>query len=200
MKTGRGAAVVVAAAVGALLAQGRASAELLEVRQIAAGMECPECARGLRLLVKEIAGVDDAETSWNRRVLSVRFHPGSGATLAQVRAAVSHQHFEPREAEVVIAGQLTLAPAARSAGSQSVAAAATLWVPESGLTYRIDLLGREAAWRRTWAEMSGGEVVITGRVPRGDRAEDPLVLYPIDIQRADPRHPPGPPPALSNPR
>ena len=38
-----------------------ARAELLAVRQIAGGMECPECARGLLLQVKAIPGVDNAE-------------------------------------------------------------------------------------------------------------------------------------------
>jgi cation transport ATPase len=153
---------------------GRARAELLEVRQIAGGMECAECARGLRLLVKQIAGVDDAETSWNRRVLTVRFHPGNRATLAQVRAAVARQHFEAREAEIVVAGLLTL----------DAAGGAWLRVAESTLSYRIELTGRDAAWRRALTELAGAQVVVTGRVPGSARAEDPLLLFPVDLRRA----------------
>ena len=175
--------VLAAAATAALLVVvllllpwglGRARAELLEVRQVAGGMECPECARGLRLLVKQIAGVEDAATSWNRRVLTVRFQPGSRATLAQVRAAVTRQHFQAREAEIVVAGRLSLDGAGR----------AWLRVPESELSYRLDLSGREAGWRRALDELSGAQVIITGRVPGSAHAEDPLVLFPVDVQRA----------------
>lgn len=169
-------AVVAATALPAVVAlgSGRARAELLEVRQVAGGMECPECARGLRLLVKQIAGVTDTATSWNRRVLTVRFQPGSRATLAQVRAAVIRQHFQAREAEIVVSGRLSL----------DGEGCAWLRVPESELSYRLDLTGRDAAWRRALSELSGAPVVVTGRVPGSAHAEDPLVLFPVDVQPA----------------
>lgn len=167
-------AIALLAALPALLGVGRARAELLEVRQIAGGMECPECARGLRLLIKEIPGVAAAETSWNRRVLTVRFQRGNRATLAQVRAAVVRQHFEAREAELLIAGRLTI-----DAGGRH-----WLWVSGSEQTYGIDLRGRSADWQRAVGELSGAEVLVTGRVPGGARAEDPLILFPVSIERA----------------
>jgi len=170
-----GGAAAVALSLALALAGGRARAELLEVRQIAGGMECPECARGLRLLIKEIAGVDAAETSWNRRVLTVRFRPRNHATLAQVRAAVARQHFQAREAEIVVSGRLT----ADAAGG-----APSLYVAESELTYRIDLTGREESWRRALGELSGAEVIVTGRVPGSALGDDPLVVFPIEIHRA----------------
>lgn len=171
------ALVALLVAMPVLVGGVRARAELLEVRQIAGGMECPECARRLRLLIKEIPGVDQTETSWNRRVLTVRFHRGSRATLAQVRAAVVRQHFEAREAELLIAGRLT------------IDATGGHWLRVSGSeqTYRIDLRGRTADWQRAIGELAGAEVLIAGRVPGGARAEDPLVLFPVSIERAVPR-------------
>src|SRR3954470_6160368 len=121
-----------------------AHGELLEVRQVAGGMECPECARGLRLLARDIPGVQAAETSWNRRVLTLHFRAGSRATLTEVRSIVLRQHFQIREAEIVVAGRLRL-----DAGG-----AAFLLVPESGLSYRIDISGGPATgtdWRGTLA-------------------------------------------------
>jgi hypothetical protein len=169
----RATAALVVAALGAwTFAPLRARAEILEVRQVAGGMECPECARGLRLLVREIPGVNDAETSWNRRVLSVRFKAGNHATLAQVRAAVIHQHFQAREAELVVAGRWT------------VDSAGQLWlsVPETGARYRIDLTGRGAEWRRALSAFRGQEVVATGRVPGAADGGDPLILSPITVR------------------
>jgi hypothetical protein len=159
------------------LGSSRARCEILEVRQVAGGMECAECARGLRIMIRAIPGVDDAETSWNRRVLTVRFHAGNRATLAQVRAAVTRQHFEAREAEIVVAGRWT------------VDAAGQPWlsVPEPGLSYRIDLTGRDAEWCRALAEFRGLEVVATGRVPGTDRGDDPMVLFPIAVRAAPSR-------------
>jgi hypothetical protein len=153
-----------------------ARAELLEVRQVAGGMECPECARGLRLLVKGIAGVDDADTSWNRRILTVRLHAGNGATLAQIRSAVSRQHFQAREAEIVVGGRLI----ADAAGQP------WLSVPETKLSYRIDQTGRDARWRRALADLRETEIVMTGRVPGALGGRDPLVLFPLEFHRARP--------------
>jgi hypothetical protein len=171
-RTGR-AAVALLVAMLALLGGGRAQAELLEVRQIAGGMECPECARGLRLLIKAIPGVDAAETSWNRRMLTVRFRRGNRATLGQVRAALVRQHFEAREAELLIAGRLTIDPAGRY----------WLRVTGSQQTYRIDVSGRTADWRRALDDLAGAEVLVNGRVPGAALAEDPLVLFPVSIER-----------------
>ena len=169
------AAAAAAVALALALAGGSARAELLEVRQIAGGMECPECARGLRLLIKEIAGVEAAETSWNRRVLTVRFRARNRATLAQVRAAVVRQHFQAREAEIVVSGRLT---------DDLAGGSPSLRVSGSELSYRIDLTGRDASWRRQLGALAGAEVIVTGRVPGSALADDPLVLFPIEVQRA----------------
>ena len=150
-----------------------ARAELLEVRQVAGGMECPECARGLLLKVKSIPGVEAAETSWNRRMLSVRFHAGSHATLAQIRNVVAGQHFQAREAEIVIAGRLVV----------DGSGALSLQVPETGLAYRVDLTGRDPSWRRAFTDRTGERLVVTGRVPGLARDQDPLVLFPVDFPR-----------------
>jgi hypothetical protein len=152
-----------------------AQGELLEVRQIAAGMECPECARGLRLLAQSIPGVEAAETSWNRRILTLHFRAGSPATLAQVRSIVLRQHFQVREAEIVVAGRLHL---------DAVTSAASLFVPESGLTYRIELSSPPIAtnWAGVLSAAAGQEVVVTARVPAGTTAEDPLVLWPLALR------------------
>ena len=168
-----------AAWIGATLLGGRpARAELLEVRQVAAGMECPECARGLQMLVKRVPGVEAVETSWNRRMLTLKLRPGNHATLTQIRSIVLEQHFQVREAEIVVVGQVLLDPRG----------GASLFVRGSALTYRIDLGGQAGEdWRRSLAAAAGTEVVLTGRVPGAAIAEDPLVLWPLEMHAAPPR-------------
>jgi hypothetical protein len=95
----RAAALLVAAAVPA-------HAEVLEVSQVALGMECAECARNLRVEVGRLDGVQAASASWNRRVLTVRFARGNKTTLAQLRAILRRHHFVPGEAEVTVAGRV----------------------------------------------------------------------------------------------
>ena len=104
-------AVVLGLLLGIGLPASVARAELKEVTQIAAGMECAECSRNLRVAIKALDGVEDAETSWNRRILKVKFRAGSRATLDDVREIVRLHHFEAREAEIVAVGRLE-----RSAG------------------------------------------------------------------------------------
>jgi hypothetical protein len=160
-----------------------AHAELLEVRQVAGGMECAECARALQLRVRALPGIDVAATSWNRRVLSARLQPGNHATLAQIRALVLAQHFQTREARIVVAGRLE--PAA--AGTMS------LRVPESSVVYRIDLGGMSTAEGDGWrirlaaAAVAGASVVITGLVPGAPGGEDPQTLSPILLETRAPR-------------
>jgi hypothetical protein len=160
-----------------------ANAELLEVRQVAGGMECAECARTLQLRVKALPGIDVAAASWNRRVLSARLLPGNHATLAQIRALVLAQHFQIRDAQIIVAGRL-----------EPVAAGAmSLRVPESSVVYRIDLGGMSKAdgdgWRIRLADAAaaGARVVITGLVPGAPGGEDPQTLSPILLETRAPK-------------
>ena len=157
-------------------APGPARSELLEVRQVAGGMECPECARALQLRVKALSGIDAAATSWNRRVLTARLRDGNHTTLAQIRALVLAQHFQIREAEIVVAGRLV-----SSAGGTM-----SLQVPETGINYHIDLGSLAGAARAGWQSRlvaaAGASIVLTGRVPGSAGGEDPQILWPIDLK------------------
>jgi Heavy-metal-associated domain len=125
-----------------------ARSEVLEVRQIAGGMECVECARNLRIEVSRLPGVEAASTSFNRRVLTVRFARGNRSTLADVRAILRRQHFVPGEAEIVVAGRV-----------RPDAAGQLILDVGAGASFRLDLGGRSPA-----VPAGDGEVVITGRV------------------------------------
>ena len=165
--------------LGALLVGApRADAELLEVRQLASGMECPECARNLRLLVNAVEGVEESTASWNRRVLTVQLKPGNHVTLAQLRALVVKQHFRVCEAEIVVAGRLDVDEQRQ----------ASLLVPESNLRYRIDSRSKRASdWIHAMGARASMQVVVTGRVaPAADptRPDDPLVLWALDFRAA----------------
>ncbi len=165
------------ALVALTLAQsGAARAELLEVRQVAAGMECPECARALQLRVKALPGIDAADTSWNRRVLTAHLRRGNQITLEQIRALVVAQHFQVREAEIVVAGRLEQA---------APAGPLLLRVPETGIRYRIDLGALTESARRLWhprlLAAVGADVVLTARVPGGPDGGDPQLLWPLDL-------------------
>ena len=169
-----GAGVLLATAVAA---PGPARAELLQVRQVAAGMECPECARGLRVLVNALDGVEEAATSWNRRILTVRLRSGNHATLDQIRAVVVKQHFVAREADVVVAGALTV----------DAEGGATLVVTESGSRYRLTVGSPHVGeWISALGARTVARVVVTGRVPpaasAGSATGDLLSLSATDIQ------------------
>jgi hypothetical protein len=102
--------LALALSLGLALCSGRVHAELVEVRQVAGGMECAECARKLRIDVRQLDRVNASDASWNRRVLKVSFHPGSHATLEELRAVVRRHHFTVREAEIVARGRVVRTP------------------------------------------------------------------------------------------
>ena len=95
-----------AALLGSLVVPGGVRAELVEVRQVAGGMECAECAHQLRVEVGQLDGVNATEASWNRRILTVRFRARNRVTLEELRALIRRHHFSVREADVVVRGRV----------------------------------------------------------------------------------------------
>ena len=73
-------------------------------------MECAECAHQLRVEVGQLDGVNSTDASWNRRILTVRFHPRNHATLEELRAVIRRHHFSVREADVVVRGRVGRSP------------------------------------------------------------------------------------------
>jgi hypothetical protein len=162
------AAGALALALALALPAGRARSELVEVRQVAGGMECAECARNLKLDVGKLDGVEAAAASWNRRILTVRFRSGSRATLDDLRAVVRRHHFTAREAEIVVRGKL-----ARVAGG-----ALLLTVTGTGAVYEIaagraPAGGNDLVVRLERAAGREGELTVRGRVA-GDEAAGPV--------------------------
>src|SRR3954468_3401298 len=76
------------ALIAALAVSSGARAELVEVRQVAGGMECAECAHQLRVEGGQLDGVNATEASWNRRILTVRLRARNRVTLEELRAVV----------------------------------------------------------------------------------------------------------------
>jgi copper chaperone CopZ len=142
-----------------------ARGELVEVRQVAGGMECAECARNLKLDIGRLDGVEAAAASWNRRVLTVRFRASSRATLEEVREVVRRHHFSAREAEVVARGRLSDAPGGTAllltvTGSGAVyEIAAGIRPAGAAPTGGLDLMARLAR-----EAGRGGELTVRGRV------------------------------------
>jgi copper chaperone CopZ len=175
-------AVALGLAVPLVVAAGRpgsARAELMAVSQVAIGMECAECARTLRLAVKQLAGVDDASTSWNRRILAVRLTPGNACSLQTIRALLRKNHFVPGEAEIIVAGRLTRAPN----GNLSLAVDGG-----SGVVFPIDAQSARASAIGDIPD--GATVRIRGRVAgeppdSTSRAPAALALGIIDVSRID---------------
>jgi copper chaperone CopZ len=142
------------------LAAGVARAELIEVRQVAGGMECAECARRLRMEVGRLDGVEATEASWNRRILTVRFRAQSHATLEEVRALVRRNHFSVREADVVVRGRVGRARSGAleltvsgSGAVYSIAAAAPAPGENDALTARL-----------ARAATGGRDITVRGRI------------------------------------
>jgi copper chaperone CopZ len=179
---GRGdrVAAITAALVLASPLPTRARAELLEARQIANGMECAECAHNLKVAVSRLDGVRAAETSWNRRMLSVQFVRGSKTTLTDVRSALRRQHFVPGEAQVVIIGRLR-----RTAGGD------LLIDGGPGIRYLLSLGADQDR-----PAIDQAEVLVTGRVDGESRTpattgESPRLSV-ISIARVPPSDKPAP--------
>ena len=148
-----------------LLAAGSARAELIEVRQVAGGMECAECARRLRMDVGRLDGVDATEASWNRRILTVHFRARSRATLEELRALVRRNHFSVREADVIVRGRVGRTPSG----------ALELAVTGSGAVYSIAAAAAATgandalAARLAGAAADGRDITVRGRIA-GDEA------------------------------
>ena len=146
------------------LLPGRARAELVEVRQVAGGMECAECAHNLKVEAKRLDGVDGTDASWNRRILTVRFRAGSRTTLEELRAIVRRHHFSVREAEVVVRGRVLRSP---SGGFR-------LAVSGSGAVYEIGAAGDAPApagpiaARLESAAAGASEITVRGRIAGDD--------------------------------
>ncbi len=142
-----------------------ARAELVEVRQVAGGMECAECAHQLRVEVGQLDGVNAAEASWNRRILTVRFRARNRATLEELRAVVRRHHFSVREADVVVRGRVGRAPSGEL----------QLTVSGSGVVYPIAAAAaapgvtEALAAGLACAAGEGREVTLRGRIA-GDEA------------------------------
>lgn len=151
-------APVAALLLVSLVLTGGAQAELVEVRQVAGGMECCECARQLRMEVGQLEGVKAADASWNRRILTVRLRARNRVTLEELRAVIRRHHFSVREADVVVRGRV----------GRSSSGALQLTVTGSGVIYPIAAaapgatealaasLGRAAA--------AGRELTLRGRI------------------------------------
>jgi hypothetical protein len=148
-----------------LVLSGGARAELVEVRQVAGGMECAECARQLRMDVGQLDGVNGTDASWNRRILTVRFRARNRATLEELRAVVRRHHFSVREAEVVVRGRVGRSPSG----------ALQLAVTGSGAIYPIAASAaapgatEALAGALARAATDGREVTLRGRIA-GDEA------------------------------
>lgn len=103
--------IIVLAAVMAIAAwffsAPNAFAELLEVKQTIWGMDCAPCAYGVETGLKKLKGAKEVKVSLNHGYASVKFEPNNTVTLDQIRTVVSHNGFEPKDAHIRVAGQLT---------------------------------------------------------------------------------------------
>lgn len=170
-------------ALGALLASlvvpGGASAELVEVRQVAGGMECAECAHQLRVEVGQLDGVNATEASWNRRILTVRLRARNRVTLEELRAVIRRHHFSVREADVVVRGRVGRTPSGEL----------QLTVTGSGVVYPIvaaaAVRGATDTLAATLARAAGEgrEVTLHGRIA-GDESSPGRVPLPTTATSA----------------
>ena len=175
---------VTAFALGLVGLAAVARGELLEVRQIAGGMECAECARTLRLEAGRLDGAVATEASWNRRILTVHFRAGSHATLEELRAVVRRHHFTVGEAEIVVKGRVARAPSG----------ALQLLVEGPGAAYEIAAASSPSGsalserLARQASEPAGAPVTLRGRIT-GDLATPSVSgtrLWVLEILTADP--------------
>jgi len=57
--------------------------------------------------IKKIPGVESVNVSLKQGLVSIAFKPGNTVTLQQVRKAIKDDAFTPKDARVVVVGQLT---------------------------------------------------------------------------------------------
>lgn len=79
---------------------------LLKVEQTVFGMDCAPCAYGIQKGVMALPGVKQATVNLNTGVASIVLAPDSPTTLAQIRKVILEHGFSPKQARVMLSGEL----------------------------------------------------------------------------------------------
>lgn len=85
----------------------------------------------MRVAVEKIEGVEDARVSLNEGRVTATLAPDNSVTVAQIRAAIRHQGFSPREADIEVFGTI-------EEGGAVEAGSRVLFVPGSGVRYALE--------------------------------------------------------------
>lgn len=80
------------------------SAQILELKQTVYGMDCAPCAHGLEKRMSNLEGVESATVSLNNSLLEAKLNSENNLTLLKIRKSVEDSGFQPKEAELKIAG------------------------------------------------------------------------------------------------
>lgn len=83
-----------------------AEAQILELRQTVFGMDCAPCAHGLEQRMSKLEGVESVSVSLNNSLLTATLDPGNRLTLVKVRKSIKDSGFQPKEAELTVAGTI----------------------------------------------------------------------------------------------
>ena len=104
----------------------------------------------MRVAVEKLNGVEEAKVSLNEGRVLIRFAPGSGVTVSELRRTIRNQGFSPREAT------LTLSARIETRGGAILAV-----VPGSGMSYTV---ASDEQVRMRLARAAGTTLVLEGRV------------------------------------
>jgi len=99
---------LLAAAFAALHPPTPAEAQVKEVRQTIFGMDCAPCAYAVERRMQNMEGAADVQLSLNEGFAAVRFEGAHRTTLEQIRKTVRDSGFGPREARILVAGEVVL--------------------------------------------------------------------------------------------
>lgn len=163
---------LVVSALVALTASGLTSvtlaAGLEHVDQTIFGMDCAPCAYGIEQGLRKLPGVTSVRVSLNEGKAAVTLEPNNATTLASIREVIRHNGFTPKDAQVLIAGQLE----ERGRELWLEAGAAGAWRVQNEAASSASLVATPD---------SAGEVALRVRVP--ETLATPPTVYVIERER-----------------
>lgn len=81
-------------------------AEFRQINITVFGMDCATCAHAMSVSIQKIPGVESVNVNINRGLVTLTLKPENTVTMEQIRKAILDDAFTPKDARVVVVGEL----------------------------------------------------------------------------------------------
>ncbi|MEX2346504.1 MAG: heavy metal-associated domain-containing protein [Balneolaceae bacterium] len=155
--------------IAAFMLPENAQAQLHEIDQSIFGMDCAPCAYAVENRMKRMDGATNVNLSLNEGNTVVEFAPDNNVTLEEIREAIQKGGFDARDATLRLTGILN-----READK---------WILSlpSGEKFQLDQY-EDMISESDLQQRSGGEITLTGHVPKGyEPHEQGWLIHIMDV-------------------